>query len=118
MSLARTLRDIAKESGLSKDEKFSLRLIVTEVGKLERKEKLNCPDTKKEIEAKRAFVARQANEASKTGNVTLRNCDELRRGTIPVWLAYRCLYCGEYFNQKMAEEHFGMTREEFFGRKE
>ena len=30
------------------------------------------------------------------------------------YMAFRCLYCGEYFNQTMAEGHFGMSREEFF----
>lgn len=70
---------------------------------------MNCPDTEETVEAKRAFVAKQTNEAKETDRVTIRGC-----GTIPVWIAYRCLYCGEYFNQSMAEEHFGMTREEFF----
>ena len=72
-----------------------------------------CPDTEKTVKAKRAFVAKQTNQAEKTGYVTLRDCGELRTGTIPVWLAFRCLYCGEYFNQRMAEDHFGMTRAEF-----
>jgi len=76
---------------------------------------MNCPDTKESVEAKRDFVAKQTFEA-RTGHVTLRNAGEIRRGTIPVWLAFRCLYCGEYFNQRTAEEHFGMTREEFFAR--
>ena len=78
---------------------------------------MKCPDTEETVEAKRAFVAKQASEAAKTGNVTLRNCGEIRTGTIPVWMAYRCLYCGEYFNQSMAEDHFGMTRDEFFAEK-
>lgn len=51
------------------------------------------------------WVAKQTNEA-KSGMVSLR--DGLK---IPVWLSYRCLYCGEYFNRKGAEEHFGETRE-------
>lgn len=151
MSLANTLRDIAKESGLNQDEKTSLRLIAKDVAKLEtmkkklpeiqqtladareavetaRKQnaeikrhlsehlKIRCPDTKKSRDAKRAFVEKQANEACKTGNVTLRNCGEIRTGTIPVWMAFRCLYCGEFFNQSGAEEHFGMTREEFYAK--
>jgi hypothetical protein len=28
-------------------------------------------------------------------------------------MAYRCLYCGEYFSQSGAEEHFGKTRIEY-----
>ena len=114
MSLANTLRDIATESRLNEAEKTSLRLIATSVAKLERKDKLHCPNTKKEVDAKRAFVSKQANEASKTGFVTLRDRGEIRTGTIPVWMAFRCLYCGEYFNQSMAEDHFGMTREQLY----
>jgi site-specific DNA-cytosine methylase len=34
-------------------------------------------------------------------------------GVVPVWMAFRCLYCGEYFNQREAEEHFGKTRAEW-----
>ena len=72
-----------------------------------------CVRTKKEIEAKCAFVAGQTEMAKETGYVKIRGC-----GTIPLWIAYRCLYCGEYFNQRRAEEHFGMTREEFFAKEE
>lgn len=75
---------------------------------------MGCPDTKETVDQKRKFVAKQTKEAEKTGFVTLRNAGEIRRGTIPVWMAFRCLYCGEYFNQVMAEEHFGKTREEYF----
>lgn len=28
-------------------------------------------------------------------------------------LAFKCLYCGEYYCQPCAEEHFGETREEW-----
>ena len=75
---------------------------------------MKCLDSPESVEAKRAFVAKQLKEARTTGNVTLRDCGEIRTGTIPVYLAFRCLYCGEYFNQSMAEDHFGMTREQFF----
>ena len=74
---------------------------------------MKCSDSPESVAAKRAFVAKQTKEAASTGNVTLRNCGEIRTGTIPVWVAFRCLYCGEYFNQTMAEDHFGMTREQF-----
>ena len=75
---------------------------------------MKCSDTPESVEAKRKFVEKQTNEASSTGDVTLRDCGDIRTGTIPVWMAFRCLYCGEYFNQTMAEDHFGMTRERFF----
>ncbi len=52
------------------------------------------------------YIVAQTLEA-KTGRVTTR-CG----GSIPVWIAYRCLYCGEYFNQTEAEIHFGKTRTE------
>ena len=29
---------------------------------------------------------------------------------LPIWLAYRCLYCGFYFCQSCAESHFGKSR--------
>lgn len=53
----------------------------------------------------RDFINAQINEACKTGYVTIRG-----QGKIPVWCAYRCLYCGEYFSQSSAEKHFGKTR--------
>ena len=54
------------------------------------------------------WVRLQAGEACKTNMVTIRNGQK-----ILVWMAFRCLYCGEYFNQSGAEEHFGKTRIEF-----
>ena len=54
------------------------------------------------------WVAQQTFEAANTGKVTIRT-----GYVIPVWLAFRCLYCGEYFNQRGAEEHFGKTRSEY-----
>lgn len=77
---------------------------------------MKCSDSPESIKAKRDFVAKQTNEAASTGHVTLRDCGEIRTGTIPVWLAFRCLYCGEYFNQTMAEDHFGMTRAQFLNK--
>ena len=85
-------------------EQYQLRKRVTR-----EKHKMNCPDTEETIEQKRAFVRKQISQAMDTGYVTIRNC-----GTIPLWAAYRCLYCGEYFNQTTAEQHFGMTRQEYF----
>ncbi len=54
------------------------------------------------------WVAEQTCQAAKTGKVTIRSGH-----TIPVWMAFRCLYCGEYFSQAAAEEHFGETRAEY-----
>ena len=51
------------------------------------------------------WVSKQTLEACNTHSVTLRNGN-----SIPVWGAYRCLFCGEYFSQIGAEEHFGKTR--------
>lgn len=33
---------------------------------------------------------------------------------LPTWIAFRCLYCGEYYCQKCAEIHFGKTRAEYY----
>ena len=33
---------------------------------------------------------------------------------IPVWAAYRCLYCGLWFCQACASTHFGATRGEYY----
>lgn len=52
------------------------------------------------------WVRQQTQQAAK-GSVTLR--DGLM---IPIWIAYRCLYCGEYFNQVGAETHFGKKRKD------
>ena len=72
-----------------------------------------CPDTEESVEEKRLFVAIQVNEAMKTRRVTLRDGHN-----IPLWAAYRCLYCSEYYNQSGAEEHFGITREAYFARQD
>lgn len=56
------------------------------------------------------WVAQQTFEASKTGKVTVRSGHK-----IPVWLSFRCLYCGEYFSQGGAEEHFGTKRADYVG---
>jgi len=67
--------------------------------------------TKRQIVAKRKKIFCQMKEAQKTGYVSIG-----RRKKIPIWAAYRCLYCGEYFSRKGAEEHFGLTRKEYFKR--
>ena len=55
------------------------------------------------------WVAKQTYQAAHTGKVTVRSGH-----TIPVWLAFRCLYCGEYFSQTAAEEHFGENRGDYY----
>ena len=54
------------------------------------------------------WVYQQTFEASRTNQVRIRNGKR-----IPVWQSFRCLFCGEYFSQKGAEEHFGQTRLKF-----
>lgn len=61
-----------------------------------------------ETQEKRNYVAKQTNEARKTDFVTIRNGKR-----IPLYMAFRCLYCGEYYNQAGAEEHFGKTRKKY-----
>lgn len=68
-----------------------------------------CQDTEESIKRKRIFVRQQTKEAKETGFVTIRGC-----GKIPVWKAFRCLYCFEYFDKLHAEIHFGMTRKKYF----
>ncbi len=51
------------------------------------------------------FVITQTHDACKLGHITTR--DGI---VVPVWMAFRCLYCGEYFNQAGAEKHFGKPR--------
>ena len=62
-----------------------------------------------EDDIKRAFVRKQFTEAKGDCNVTC-GCG-LR---LPLRFAYRCLYCGEFYCQSCAEEHFGKTRDEYF----
>ena len=59
------------------------------------------------------WVARQTGEARRSGKVTVRSGH-----IIPVWLAFRCLYCGEYFSQSGGEEHFGTTRADYKAKKD
>ena len=54
------------------------------------------------------WVAYQTQYARKNGYINTR-----RGIRVPLWMAYRCLYCGEYFNQGGAEAHFGMSREDY-----
>lgn len=62
---------------------------------------------------KRAFVRRQTQEAMDTAHVHC-GCGKLR----PTWLMYRCYYCGEFYCEPCAPEHFGKSREEYYKEKE
>ena len=64
--------------------------------------------TELELQEKRKLVLSQLREAHKTGQVTVAGGSK-----ISLWSAFRCLYCGEYFDQKGAEEHFGITRKQY-----
>jgi len=59
---------------------------------------------KSEWMQKSKWIQRQFTRAE-SGSVPLRNGQ-----VIPLRYAFRCLYCGEFFNQKEAERHFGKTR--------
>lgn len=61
-----------------------------------------------DVEAKRAAVRRQLHQVKHKARVTC-GCGL----TISVMYAFRCLYCGEYYCQRCAEAHFGMTRAEY-----
>lgn len=62
---------------------------------------------------KRELVRKQTMQAMGTSSV---NCScEIK---LPLWLAFRCLYCGGYFCQKCAEKHFGKTRSQYLAEKE
>ena len=54
------------------------------------------------------WVQRQTFLAKNKGYVITRSGKK-----VPIWMAFRCLYCGEYFSQREAEEHFGRTREDY-----
>lgn len=65
------------------------------------------------IEDKRVRLRVQL-EAVKAGKSPVCDCGE----TIPLWRAYKCLYCGEWFCLACGERHFGMTRAEWNASKE
>lgn len=54
---------------------------------------------------KSEWVLAQLKEARDDAMITTRQGNR-----IPLRFAYRCLYCGEFFSQAGAEEHFGKTR--------
>lgn len=62
---------------------------------------------------KQAFVHKQTQQAASHGFI--RCFCEIK---VPVWKAYRCLYCGEFYCLRCAEVHFGKTRAEYQAEKE
>ena len=64
------------------------------------------------MENKREFVTKQLQELIRQDcNNILVSCECDKK--IPIHLAFRCLYCGQYYCQKCAEEHFGKSREDY-----
>ena len=63
-------------------------------------------------EEKLSFVSKQTMQAQKYSWV--RCFCEIK---LPLWMSYRCLYCGEYYCQKCAEKHFGMTQAEYLAKR-
>jgi len=53
-------------------------------------------------------VERQTKEARCLGCITCRCGDE-----VGLVVAYRCLYCDAWFCEPCAEDHFGMTVDEY-----
>ena len=67
-----------------------------------------CPVTDEERVEKRIRVRKQFEQAKGPTQVTC-GCGR----TNPIRFMYRCLYCGEFYCQPCAEEHFGKTREQY-----
>lgn len=65
-----------------------------------------------QTDQKRKTVAKQLMQAAREGKVDC-SCGKI----IPTHLMYRCLYCGEFYCQKCAEDHFGKTRQKYMEEK-
>lgn len=61
-----------------------------------------------EILEKRERVRIQVQEAMTSG-VVFCACSQ----RLPVYRAFRCLYCGEFYCTTCGERHFGMTKREW-----
>lgn len=64
--------------------------------------------TEAEIRINRVLSRAQLMAVRKEQDVTCK-CGKV---TGPVWKLYRCYYCGIFFCDRCAAEHFGQTREE------
>ena len=58
---------------------------------------------------KAAFVAAQWKQAKGPQPDVTCGCGL----KLPLRFAYRCLYCGQWYCQTCAEQHFGKTREQY-----
>jgi hypothetical protein len=63
-------------------------------------------------EAKRLRLVKQWRDACETNCITCC-CGQLRHIT----KAFRCLYCGEWYCQNCAEDHFGQTVQDWVEKK-
>lgn len=67
-------------------------------------------EAKKEITAQQVMA--QLSEIQKQGANEIKvTCICEKR--LPLFMAFRCLYCGIFMCQKCAESHFGKTRMEY-----
>lgn len=77
----------------------------------------DTPNSELDGKLKREFVAKQFREAmyqewKKVQEVTFR-CGL----KMPLRFAFKCLYCGEFYCQSCAEDHFGKTRAQWIADK-
>lgn len=70
---------------------------------------MNVADT----QAKAEFVAKQFNEAKYHEGESVQKVTCACGTCMPLRFAYKCLYCGQFYCQTCAEEHFGKTREQY-----
>lgn len=67
---------------------------------------------------KAEFVAKQFKEAMFHEGQSVQSVTCECGCNMPLRFAYECLYCGQFYCQSCAEEHFGETREEYLAKKE
>lgn len=61
-------------------------------------------------ETRATTLAARLQEAQQTGAVPCDDCEK----QVPLWIAFRCYYCGFHFCPDCAEDHFGQSRAEYF----
>ena len=66
-----------------------------------------------DAKSKQDFVAKQFREAMYQEGKTVQEVTCGCGLTMPLRFAYKCLYCGEFYCQSCAEQHFGKTREQY-----
>ena len=70
-------------------------------------------DTPTNRDAKITFVAKQFKEAMYQEGQSVQQVTCGCGLTMPLRFAFRCLYCGEFYCQPCAEDHFGKTRAQY-----